>query len=198
MMKMDKQAQDKRWNELSEESKKIIKDIYDEIIKEAVKPENQKLDDEEADDNIRELWGKQSQLIELFGYDNLNPKPTPKTWEDVEKAEGGDIRVDSKVINPNGRAWGLGLKYHQKAEATLKLAILIELGYGGMVGEEEWKDSDINKFSIVPFDTKKGLKIVTTIFESDKRFIAFHTLQQVEEFMSHESNRKLVEMYYLM
>ena len=188
---MNKEQQDKLWNELSEESQRKIQHTYLENIQEAHNSKN-------SDEMVNVLLGKNEMLIDLFGSHNLNPKPTPKTWEDVEKAEGGDIRVDSKVINPNGRAWGLGLKYHQKAESTLKLAILIDLGYGGMVSEEEKSaEYDESYFSIIPND-KNEIIICRRTSPFGGNFITFHSRQQAEEFMSYESNRKLVEQYYMM
>lgn len=194
---MDKQAQDKRWNELSDESKKFIRDMYDEIIKEAVKPENQKLDDEEADGDIRELWGRQSQLIELFGYHNLNPEPpTPKTWEDVEdnyveyqKYVAVSNDIEEGIINIED-------KLRLKLLATYRIAKLIELGYGGMVSEEEWNDEEILKFGVKW--SYKANNWVYHNYQTTKSFITFHTSQQRQEFMSYESNRKLVEQYYMM
>lgn len=182
-MNMDREKQDRRWNELSEESKNEVRMTY-----EVHKPPCANLiEDTEPAKEVRLT------LENLFGSHNLNPKPQIKTWEDVEKVEGGDISVDSKVINPNGRAWGLGLKYHQKAEATLKLAILIDLGYGGVITEEEWKDDKTSKYCIERTDNELVYAEYSTIYY----FIAFHTSEQRKEFMSHGSNRKLVEQFYM-
>ena len=188
---MNKEQQDKIWNELSEESKRIIIKEF-EYSKIAI----------DSDKKNREAHiGACATLDTLFGTHNINSKPQIKTWEDVEKAEGGEIRVDSKVINPNGQAWGLGLKYHQKAEATLKLAILIDLGYGGMVSEEEWEVLNIPKYCIIYHPTCQDERLK---FDDDdeiptkKHFIAFHAPEQRKEFMSYESNKRLVEQFFLM
>lgn len=149
--------------------------------------------------NDRYFEGSIDTFEELFGKENLQPEPKIKTWKDVEKIEGGKISVDSKVITPNGRAWGLNIKYHNKAEATLKLAILIELGYGGMVKEEENSDREKDKFIIAPIeedDGSIGFEIYSVSFAVD-RVIAFHTIEQAEEFMSYPENRTLIEQYYM-
>ena len=77
-----------------------------------------------------------------------------------------------------------------------KIAILIELGYGGMVSEEENNNTKIKKY--VPFYYGVNGFVVECLYRSQDRVLCFHTEQQAEEFMSHESNRKLVEQYYMM
>ena len=139
--------------------------------------------------------GAITQLEWLFDKENLQPKPKVKTWEDVEKIEGGKISVDSKVITPNGRAWGLNIKYHNKAEATLKLAILIELGYGGMIKEEEWKNNLKEKYCITWAAPNQKFHLCT--MNNIYHFIAFHTPEQRDEFMSYPENVELVRQYYM-
>ena len=173
---MDKQVQDKLWNELSERSKKFIKSLYYNV-----KDPNRELYDYE--DIV------QKELLEsICGEHNLNPKQI-KTWEDVEKLlpEDGFCvgEYEKYADNP---------KVTLKCQATLKIAKLIELGYGGMVSEEEWKDDDIVKHC--PIRDTDGIR--HCCFMTEYNFIAFHNSEQFEEFMSYESNRKLVEMYYLM
>lgn len=166
-----KEDQDKNWNALDENGKKNIQYLYN---------------------NHPELKVVADALRTRFGEHNIQLKPQIKTWKDVEKAEGGDIKVNSKVTNPNGRAWGLSLKYHNKAEASLKLAILIDLGYGGMVKEEEW-GNDEWKY-VISCGNNELLKEKTC---HRKEFIAFHTQQQRDEFMSYPENITLIKQYYI-
>ena len=81
--------------------------------------------------------------------------------------------------------------------ATYKIAKLIELGYGGMVTDEEWKNKDITKWIVVPNDDNGKLIIVDTWHNSKRGCIAFHTQQQAKEFMSYPENRTLVKQYYM-
>ena len=61
--------------------------------------------------------------------------------------------------------------------------------------KEEWEDEDIEKY-VVKWCTpdKHPYNSCET---RHKYFIAFHTSEQRKEFMSHESNRKLVKQYYM-
>lgn len=118
---------------------------------------------------------------------NLNPKTQIKTWEDVES---------SSIEIPTILSEDLSYKIIKKNEACTKIAKLIELSYGGMVSEEEMKDASIDIYNIYP-DEKKQL-IIGCLNTRLYDFICFHTRQQAEEFVSHESNIKLVEQYYMM
>ena len=169
---MDKQAQDKIWNDLSEDYKEDHRHFY-KTYKDFAEETN--------------FYTICRQMEKTFGIHNLNPKQTPKTWEDVVK-----LHEDYYYIGGNTSGVSDALK--KKAVATLKIAKLIELGYGGMVSEEEWKDSNTLKH-IVYCTTNNKLSIQSQ-YTPFKHFVAFHTKQQAEEFMSYESNRKLVEMYY--
>lgn len=176
-MTMDKQAQDKLWNELSEESKNYILSKYNNLEPERCEADRDtKLDYED-----------------LFGSHNLNPKPpTPKTWEDVVAQE--ECNFDT-WLNKIQNAW-FGYTICDKMIATAKIAKLIELGYGGMVSEEEWCNNDIEKWTIIWYPRSNTFDFVR--INNNIHFITFHTLQQAEEFMSHESNKRLVKQYYMM
>lgn len=142
---------------------------------------------EEYDDGSFDDWNGIQALEVTFGKHNLNPKPpTPKTYDDIAK----DKPFELADVNP---------KIHNKVIATAMIAELIEKGYGGMVSEEEWKDFYTPKYGI--YCNQKGeliIGIISAETEAKRTLIAFHTEFQLKEFMSHESNRKLVEMYYLM
>ena len=137
--------------------------------------------------------GKISNMEDLFGEENLQPEPEIKTWKDVEKCINeqyckldlalGDILSASKDD-----------KLRLKIKATFKIAKLIELGYGGTVTDEEWKNEDIRKFSIIRFQENLSYAEGRYAYE----FISFHTPEQRDEFMSYPENRTLVEQYHML
>ena len=63
-----------------------------------------------------------------------------------------------------------------------------------MVTEEEWESCDMIKYCIIRTDRFINYANVT----SNYHFIAFHTPEQREEFMSYESNRQLVKQFFMM
>lgn len=146
------------------------------------------------------------ELENLFDKENLQPKPKIKTWEDVVKYHiieidniGSDVFDNYVLTRSSAKCSDIILK---KLEATYRIYKLIELGYGGMVTDEEWKDNYLIKYFIIIEINKGKNKNMEPSIQCDyatdeKRFIAFHTKQQVEEFMSYESNRKLIEQYYM-
>ena len=107
-----------------------------------------------------------------------------------------EIIPDFKEIIHNLDVGCCNQKVTSKIIATYKISRIIELGYGGMVSEEEWRDKDLFKWYIVP--GIEGKLVIDSSYENWQEFVSFHTKQQAEEFMSHESNRKLVEQYYMM
>ena len=199
---MDKQAQDKLWNDLSEEKKKEYRkefqqesESYHQNVKHCDR-------ENEFEYNTGYSNGVISTLEELFGEHNLNPAPQIKTWEDVEKLEYSkiehhDMSMLIKGVCGNIYYENINEKVVQKVIATLKIAKLIDLGYGGMVSEEEWKDGHLRVYTILPTEFEGEFEIANTNFPY-RAFLSFHTQQQAEEFISHESNKILVRQYYLM
>ena len=148
----------------------------------------------ENGDKYHYLTGSLDNLNALFGKENLQPKPKIKTWEDVAAQREYNIDVE---LNKIKNAW-IGYPICDKMIATAKIAKLIELGYGGMVTEEE-KCSDIPYFAIFPVLGTSQLQIAdnhsTNIYSKD--FVSFHTRQQAEEFMSYPENVELVKQYHM-
>lgn len=169
---MKTEQQNKLWNELSEESKKRVLARYNEA-----KDYNDATDIDCYED--------------LFGEHNLNPKPQIKTWEDLK-----EIHPELAIELANMDC-AVGKIFH-KMSATLKIYKLIDLFYGGMVSEEEWWNDNTLKYYIKCNPHKSESSIECTYHASVKYFIAFHTQQQAEEFMSYKSNKRLVEQYYMM
>lgn len=163
---------------------------------------------EQEQQNILEIYNKHPEWLDVinaledkFGKHNLQPEPKIKTWKDLEKSgvevysSWGKLGADITATRPSE-------KIINKCIATLKIAKLFEFGYGGMVSNEEWEDNTCLKYYIV-LEINKGRDRVMKPsiqcnYEADeKHFIAFHTKQQAEEFMSYNDNRKLIEQYYM-
>ena len=188
---MDKNIQDEIWDQLSEETKQEYREKYKFHLADSKR--EMKCDDGGYDLTVLRSETIVKELETMFGTHNLNPDPpTPKTWEDIEE-EWGDL-VENFYTYCTSKDFEQS-SLCKKMVATYKIAKLIDLGYGGMVSEEEWKDDNIKKYCII-IDNGKIDKAFDMIVI--KQFIAFHTSEQREEFMSHESNRQLVKQYYMM
>lgn len=173
---MERTRQDILWNELSEESKKFFIGRYN-------------MWDSETDNGRP----RRNEYEQVFGSHNLNQRPQIKTWEDVER----EHREYKKDVDVMGQTIGFaGPKIFPKLIATYKISKLIELGYGGMVMEEEWKDGNVEKASIVYLPFKENFDLLYNSHR--KEFITFHSKKQAEEFMSYPENVELVRQYYLL
>lgn len=127
----------------------------------------------------------------LFGKRNLQPKSKIKNWMDVlNQTDTHDFVIGHPDCDN---------KLKLKLEATYKIAKLIELGYGGMVTNEEWEER-INEgtgfYTIVYSPLYKSFH--KRIESCNKQFIAFHTSKQAEEFMAYPENVKLLNQYNLL
>lgn len=166
------------FNKFSEEEKRKVRELNKELS--TLRNEN--------GDKYHYLTGSLDNLNALFGKENLQPEPKIKTWVDVKKLlpeDGFCVDVFEKFAdNP---------KITLKCQATLKIAKLIELGYGGMVTDEEWRDDGINKFSIVC----EANRLSIVCLPDERHFISFHYVHQAEEFMSYTENVELVKQYNL-
>lgn len=164
------------WRELREETKQKVIDRYDTLLNASI------IDDYTEE----ERNGAIAMLEELFGKDNVQkPKKSIKTWDDVVDSEGIAINIlpetcqyfSDEVIN--------------KAIATFKITKLIELGYGGLITDEEWENENVPKYTIIVVDEKPELSVTYW-----KEFIAFHTYDQCEEFI--ENNMELLKDYFIL
>lgn len=166
------------WIELSEESKEELIEKYRSL---------------KVMSDINSL-NKVLLLEELFGINNLNPKQPIKIWEDIE-----DLYPEYKVWINGFIAFSIDNKYigNNKISngiiAMLKIAKLIELGYGGMITDEEWKCVTMPKYII---ELRSNGDLVCEVSYCFKRFVAFRTQQQREEFL--KFNKNLLKDYYMM
>lgn len=188
---MKTEEQDKLWNDLSEEKKEKYRKDYKEAMEDC---------GESALIERREL------LAEIFGSHNLNPKTQIKTWEDMidndkfEEIDSTYVELEDFLINKD-----MDNKLRNKILATYQIQQLIDLFYGGMVSEEEWKKS-------ASYDKKDALWTIVCEYKKKYQepqfriacnweqgdFLSFHSKELAEEFMSHESNRRLVRQYFMM
>lgn len=79
------------------------------------------------------------------------------------------------------------------AKSMLAMAMISQLMpyYGGEITDEEWENISIMKYSFLT----RNNKIIGFITAADKCFLAFHTLQQRDEFLKY--NEQLVKDYLM-
>ena len=149
-------------------------------------------------------WYRENEINEailefedLFGKENLQPKPNIKTWEDVEKNREDEDACCCAIENTLSKSF-FDDKLRNKLIATYKIAKLIELGYGGMVTEDEYiLNEDSIEDDLWSVWINANGEIECTAIKDCRDFLVFHTQQQAEEFMSYPENRTLVEQYYM-
>lgn len=156
---------------------------------------------EEEKQKIRDYYNDESRYVGLseqyviqilFGKDNILLKSKIKTWENVDTIKlGAEYGTIFELQDWNN------IKLANKLIATYKIAKLIELGYGGMITEEEWQNPN-EKFVIKPYYQKGKFFLEQSTSCNYKHFIAFHTYDQLEEFISYPENVKLVEQYFML
>lgn len=124
----------------------------------------------------------------------------PKTWEEFCQI-CDDISLDSSVRVVGGKEfkrYNYNSLYERAAEALLKISQLIGLGYGGVVTKEEWRKKG-EKYTIscqFTSGTPPQPYFLPAITDEPTP-IAFHTWEQVEEFLSFSSNQLLLHDYFL-
>lgn len=154
----------------------------------------------------RYFEGSVNTFEQLFGKENLQPKN--KIWKDLAK-NGFSVEEDylcefdnydhdkvdgfTEAISYKGE---FSDKLIYKAIATLKIAKLIELGFGGTITDEEWKSPN-EKFVIKPHYQRGKVFLEKSTSLNYKHFIAFHTYDQLEEFLSYPENVELVEQFFM-
>ena len=180
------------FDKFTEEEKRKVRELNKELS--TIRNEN--------GDKYHYLTGSLDNLDALFGKENIQPKPKIKTWNDIK--EGEVIQEIQENFNDLGAHCYIDCNYEgyipskiiNKMIATAKIAKLIELGYGGMVSDEEWKDNNINKYCIIWGSETNKCRYIDVCYAV--HFIAFHTSAQREEFMSYPENVKLIEQYYML
>lgn len=129
--------------------------------------------------------GKFTELETLFGEENLQYDLKIRTVKDIDELyeKWPSTELDDKV--------------EEMCSAATQISKLIEFGYGGVVTDTEWEEC-INEgtgvYTIVWNPLYKSFHIKC---ESEyKCFLAFHTMQQAQDFMSYQENIELLRQYY--
>lgn len=120
----------------------------------------------------------------------------PKTWDELieqNKCECyilgkgiGEVDFSSKGITP----------IEKSALSLLKIHQLIEVGYGGNISNEEWRNLDDYKFRLL-WSIEDG-RFIADSCRWNIHPIAFHTKEQAEEFLNYPENVQLLKDYFMM
>lgn len=113
----------------------------------------------------------------------------PKIWDDIKECTV-EILHAIDALDSNGPVNPIV----KSAKALLKIRQLIEVGYGGNVTDKEWRSKDAYYYTIVS-NTKGCLKVEDIQF--NRSLIAFHTVDQAREFLSHPENVELLKDYFM-
>lgn len=172
------------FDKFTEKEKEEVIELYKPLLQSKLKQKSSRHPEEEYDYGV--VDGQLELFDDLFGKENLQLKSI-KTWEDVEKEFPASRTLWSNIFtfvdNDSLRL---------KLILTYKIAKLIELGYGGVITSEEW-ENDEWKY-VISCDKRELLKEKTC---HKRMFIAFHTQEQRDEFMSYPENIDLVRYYFL-
>lgn len=119
----------------------------------------------------------------------------PKTWDELCNNDKCTIYHLSEI---DKMGWVQGIDntlIEKSALALLKINQLIEVGYGGNVTNPEWKNLD-NVYCI-EYDTDINDFVFTDYCFRNKKHIAFHTEEQVKEFLKYPENVQLLKDYFM-
>ena len=164
---MKNELQNQIWNDLAEETKSQILDNYI-----SADEENKKI------------------LENTFGKDNLS---YIRTWKDIELRNDYDIQVSFGKCGFDVSASRTDEKLINKLVATLKIAKLISLGYGGMITDKDWEKDDW-KYTVNIYNTNE-ISFDKTCHQ--RSFIAFKTEEYRTAFFSYQANIELVRDYFM-
>lgn len=141
-------------------------------------------------------------LLELlFGKENLILEPQIRTWDDLVKA--GKAYVFGEVITEDVKLDDTfnETPAEKKALATLKIAQLIDVAYGGMVSTQEQIKIKDTFYHIVVCGRgqthNEGQLFVDCFIGCDEpNLLCFHTRKQAEDFLKY--NEQLIKDYYML
>ena len=83
------------------------------------------------------------------------------------------------------------------ALALMKIMILIDKGYGGIVSNFKWGSQMTEKWIILPTTTSNNFVIACTNMFGEKSHVSFHTKEQAMEFLKHPENIDLLNQYFV-
>lgn len=125
-----------------------------------------------------------------------NNLKVPKTWSELIKSNT-TLEYKISVVNKQGQyVFVNAYPIEKSAVALLKIHQLIEVGYGGNVTNEDWKNPYLAKYDIIP-DTAHSDKLCVRCVGFVKSVIAFYTKEQAEEFLSKPENIQLLKDYFM-
>lgn len=165
------------WEKFTEEERKRIRNAY------------KILDENNTEARLA------GEYVYIFGKENLQPKI--KTWNDVATYNPELWNFINRLCKEIANCPYIDNKLYKKLIATIQIQKLIEFGYGGMITEEEWMDGRKSK-AVIKRTTGKSPTLYYATVYYDVRFIAFHTDEQREKFVSHPENVELIKQYYMM
>lgn len=119
----------------------------------------------------------------------------PKTWNELVAS-----KKYKRIVNKIGilHSYMDVTPIEKSVKAFLKIHQLIEAGYGGNITSEEWDNDNIEKWYFTVYNRYNSIFIpIRSQCYSEKHFIAFHTKQQAEEFISYLENIQLLEDYFM-
>ena len=127
-------------------------------------------------------------------------KDETNTWEDLKSVQGYYIntwsnisKIESNLVDDQNKNIFASEKHAKSALALAQISQLIPY-YGGEITDEEWSDSSTTKYVV---DCVQG-HLLCDSFIGRKGFIAFHTKEQRNAFMSFPENIQLVKDFYMM
>lgn len=124
-------------------------------------------------------------------WDKENNHRVPKTWS--EYINQFNIDSEPTLWFDNDMNWDV---IGNSCSALFKIHQLIEVGYGGNVTNEEWKDRSITKWRI-GFDYDGETMIDYCVSPIAYTPIAFHTKEQAKEFLKYSENIDLLNDYFM-
>lgn len=144
-----------------------------------------------------------SMINDYFGEHNINPLHNVYTWADIVKLYQDNIA--SNIITKAYTGYNdllVSLTDNKppkflcdKILATYQIGVLIEYCYGGHITKEEWSNPNIPKYTVC-YDIKADIFYPDTYQSEQKRFVAFHTAEQRNMFVSLQENTELLKMYF--
>lgn len=126
-----------------------------------------------------------------------------KRWRDDEDAimHGYYITMNSDIVKLS-KQWNIPNAYstfatEKQAKSALAMARISQImandeRFGGVVTDEEWKNSDTCKYVIC----RESNRIVTDLWHNHYYFLAFHTAEQRDLFL--KENEDLVRDYLML
>lgn len=135
------------------------------------------------------------------------PLDAPRAWGEWLESQKSAVKTwqDLEVFGIPEHLAAITTQYDQlqrdvptvirSAVALLKIQYLIDAGYGGNVTNDEWEKNCV-KCSIYYNHKNRELTVNPWSVHQQTTF-SFHSKEQAEEFISHESNRQLLKDYYM-